>query len=78
MTLCKYCHDKKMTVEEYKELEKCIQNKCKEFIDTIKDKNFLCYEPFNLYVSEELYWFYINELKKQGVEFTENYTYYRY
>lgn len=87
MTISKYCHSKGMTLIEYKNFESNIKKSARAIIELIKVKyadnvNNGMYYPINdiltYKANSDVYWFIIGELKKLGVEFIENCTYYRY
>ena len=77
--VAKYCYKNKMSKDEYIKLYNYILNECTKYYDILKSKhtNFLQYEKFELYTSEDTRYLYIQCLKALGVEFIEDCKYYR-
>jgi hypothetical protein len=85
MNLVKYCKDQKMDLHQYEMFEQNIKNiaiAIKEtYCSMYKKDTGIYYEInilFNTSILNEIHYFVIDELKKIGFEFIENYTYFRY
>ena len=79
MTLCKYCHDKKMTLEQYENLEVELKQQAKEIVSKLNYNNGIYYNSTDILtqVNSELKPFIIKELKNLGIEFYNNNELYR-
>ena len=79
MTLCKYCHDKKMTLQEYEKLESELKNQAQQIVSKLKYNNGLYFNSYDILnqVNPELKPFIIKELKNLGIEFYNNNELYR-
>jgi hypothetical protein len=81
MTIAKYCKNKGMTLEEYETFKNNIQQTAKA-IQQQQNYTHGMYYPVNDIITyspnSEIFPFIIQELKKLGFEFIENYTLYRY
>jgi hypothetical protein len=80
MPLSKFCKIRGFNLDEYKQLKDSIEKYITDHIQTIPNKgNGMYYETKNLVeINNELRPYIINEAKKQGIEFAEDYTLYRY
>lgn len=80
MTIAKYCKDKNMTKEEYKNFKNNIVETAKAIKSTLRDTMGVYQDSKNLFhwaANSDIKYFLIQELKKLNVEFIENYTLYR-
>lgn len=77
MLLSKYCKDKNFTKEEYKSLQQTIKQKAIEIYNSTSETYGMYFPTFNIISESDIKPFIIQELKKIGMEFIEDYTLYR-
>lgn len=77
MLLSKYCKDKNFTKEQYKTLQQTIKQKAAEIYNSTSYTSGMYYPISNIIPEFDIKPFIIQELKKLGMEFIEDYTLYR-
>lgn len=80
MNMCKYCKDAGMTLEEYKQFEKNINEKAKAIRSQLTYNGGMYYNVDDLFesnINEDMKYFIIQELKELDIEFFKNNSLYR-